>query len=73
MANLCRWRHYVIKRAKYARQCLAEAQYRFNRRFQFAAMMLRGSCPDQSRTPPTISMAEVEGQAGNVETRAGSH
>ncbi|MGH8110671.1 MAG: IS1595 family transposase [Rhodanobacteraceae bacterium] len=46
-------RYHAVKQAKYARRYLAEAQYRFNRRFRLAemlprlarAMMLCGPCP----------------------------
>ena len=47
-------RYHAIKQAKYARRYLAEAQYRFNRRFRLAemlprlarAMMACGPCPE---------------------------
>jgi ISXO2-like transposase domain len=48
--------YHALKQAKYARRYLAEAAYRFNRRFRLAempprlarAMMLCAPCPERS-------------------------
>jgi ribosomal protein L37AE/L43A len=53
--------YHAFKFTKYAHRCLAEAQYRFNRRFNLAtilARLLRAAAVTPPRSCPVIRMAE---------------